>query len=66
MPKYEAGNEVWFRPSVKEAFGAFKIADVKKDEDGGFVYQILGTNNKPYNKGEWVPQKKMKKAEGCL
>ncbi|KAK8108539.1 hypothetical protein PG984_014340 [Apiospora sp. TS-2023a] len=66
MPKYEAGNEIWFRPSAKEAYGSFKIADVKKDEDGGFLYQIRGTNDKLYKNGEWVPQKKVKKAEGRL
>lgn len=62
MPKYKAGNDVWFRPPGGEAYAAFKIADVKKEEDGSFVYQIKSTNDKLYSNGVWVPQKKVKKS----
>ncbi|KAK8015483.1 hypothetical protein PG991_008371 [Apiospora marii] len=63
MPKYEVGNEVWFRPSTREAFGEFKIAAVKKEDDA-FWYQITENGGALYKKGEWVPQVKVKKAEG--
>ncbi|KAK7936734.1 uncharacterized protein PG986_015172 [Apiospora aurea] len=62
-PKYKAGNEVWFRPPGDQAYAAFKIANVKKEEDGSFVYQIKGVNDKLYSNGVWVPQKKVKKMD---
>lgn len=63
MPKYEVGNEVWFRSSAREAFGEFKIAAVKKEEDA-FWYQIEEKGGEKYEKGQWVPQAKLNKAEG--
>ncbi|KAK8076644.1 hypothetical protein PG994_003916 [Apiospora phragmitis] len=64
MPKYEVGNEIWFRPSTKEGFSEFKITNVKKGEDETYWYQIKENNGVLYKKGEWVPQKKVNKAAG--
>ncbi|KAK8022115.1 hypothetical protein PG993_012882 [Apiospora rasikravindrae] len=59
----DAGNEVWFRPPGGKEYAAFKIASVKKEEDGTFAYQIKGIHDKvSYSNGMWIPQKKVKKS----